>query len=240
MFTGFLFAQLNLIKQCWLEIKVVVYIFNKTLYKKAENEIVEKVSLPEHINKVIIPAYPKKYKGDANKDISVSAIICPFHDDTDPSFSYEKRRNFANCFGCSVGGNVIGIHRAFMSIQLKSKVSYVDALLDLANMYKVEIPKFIVDESDTLEIIEEDIKSKIKDYKERRSKLMEKVRQDKTNVITNKRLYNLNERVSQANLKVHCLFDMIIIHGKEIDLKNSELNEIFKRYLKEQGVLDNE
>jgi P4 family phage/plasmid primase-like protien len=32
---------------------------------------------------------------------------CPFHDDNTASFVYEKKKNYAHCFGCSAGGDAI-------------------------------------------------------------------------------------------------------------------------------------
>ena len=61
--------------------------------------------------------------------------ICPFHVDTNPSFSVNKQGQYFHCFGCGVGGDVIRF------IQLSEKMTFVEALKFLANEVGLSIPK---------------------------------------------------------------------------------------------------
>ena len=208
--------------------------FNREQFKKAEHLITQSISIPEHINKVIVPKFPEKYKKGANKDIEVGAIICPFHDDSDPSFSYDKSRNFAYCFGCQQGGNIIAIHASFLNAyQSRYKYSYKDALLDLAKEYNVDIPQFEFDDADKVTVVKDSVKNKIKDYRENRLKSIKRIRRGNVGV-TNKQLRELNHLLLSADLGIQCLFDILLVRGDSYNITYEELLRFFENHIKEQ------
>jgi DNA primase len=51
---------------------------------------------------------------------------CPFHDDTDPSFTVSASRGFWYCFGCSDGGDV------FKFVMLRDECTFLEAVNQLA------------------------------------------------------------------------------------------------------------
>lgn len=57
---------------------------------------------------------------------------CPFHKETDPSFSVNLKSGLFNCFGCNEGGDV------FTFYQKRYNCSFNAALKDLARMYGVD------------------------------------------------------------------------------------------------------
>lgn len=57
---------------------------------------------------------------------------CPFHTERTPSFSVSPSRNMYKCFGCGRGGDSI-------SFLMEKGYSYPDAIVYLANFYKIEI-----------------------------------------------------------------------------------------------------
>lgn len=59
--------------------------------------------------------------------------LCPFHDDTHPSFSVSPSRGICHCFTCGKGGNAVNF-----LMQLEN-LSYPDALRWLARKYNIEI-----------------------------------------------------------------------------------------------------
>ena len=59
--------------------------------------------------------------------------LCPFHDDTHPSFSVSPSRGVCKCFSCGKGGNVVHF---VMEIE---QISYYDALRKLARKYNIDI-----------------------------------------------------------------------------------------------------
>lgn len=50
-------------------------------------------------------------------------IICPFHDDKDPSLSLSDSKNVFNCFGCSAKGDIVEFIRRLESAGIKQKTS---------------------------------------------------------------------------------------------------------------------
>lgn len=59
--------------------------------------------------------------------------LCPFHNDTNPSFSVSPTRGICHCFTCGKGGNAINF---LMELE---QMTYPDALRWLAKKYKIEI-----------------------------------------------------------------------------------------------------
>lgn len=59
--------------------------------------------------------------------------LCPFHEEKTPSFTVSPSKQIYYCFGCSAGGNAISF---LMEI---GKISYPEALLNLARRYQVPI-----------------------------------------------------------------------------------------------------
>lgn len=59
--------------------------------------------------------------------------LCPFHNDSHPSFSVSPARGICHCFTCGKGGNAINF---LMELE---QMTYPDALRWLANKYHIEI-----------------------------------------------------------------------------------------------------
>ena len=59
--------------------------------------------------------------------------LCPFHDDTTPSFSVSPARGICKCFACGEGGDVVNF------IMKQEQLGYYDALKFLARKYGIEV-----------------------------------------------------------------------------------------------------
>ena len=59
--------------------------------------------------------------------------LCPFHSEKTPSFSVSPEKNIYHCFGCGKGGNVINF------VMEHEKLSFVDAVKQLANQYGIKL-----------------------------------------------------------------------------------------------------
>ena len=65
---------------------------------------------------------------------------CPFHHENEPSFAVSPEKQFFNCFGCHVGGNVITFVSKYESL------SFSETIKLLAKQNNIEIPETIDDE----------------------------------------------------------------------------------------------
>lgn len=61
--------------------------------------------------------------------------LCPFHQDTNPSFTVSPEKKIYKCFVCGKGGNVINY------IQEKRHLSYIDTLQYLASSIGIDVQK---------------------------------------------------------------------------------------------------
>ena len=61
--------------------------------------------------------------------------LCPFHEERSPSFSVDPQRKVYHCFGCGVGGDVIGFVRE------KDGLDFTSAVELLAERYGVELQR---------------------------------------------------------------------------------------------------
>ncbi|MGD2183256.1 DNA primase [Lusitaniella coriacea] len=59
--------------------------------------------------------------------------LCPFHEEKTPSFSVSPSKQIYYCFGCNAGGDAISF------LMEAGKISYPEALLNLARRYQVPI-----------------------------------------------------------------------------------------------------
>lgn len=62
--------------------------------------------------------------------------LCPFHADTNPSFSVTPEKRICKCFVCGSGGNAINFYSKIKNI------SYTDAIRELAKKYKINIKEY--------------------------------------------------------------------------------------------------
>ena len=59
--------------------------------------------------------------------------LCPFHDDTTPSFSVSPAKGLCKCFACGKGGNAVHF------IMEHEQIGFADALRYLAKKYNIPI-----------------------------------------------------------------------------------------------------
>jgi len=89
------------------------------------DEIREKCDIVQVISDrgVALKSVGKDYKG-----------ICPFHEDTSPSFSVSPEKQMFYCFGCQVGGTV------FTFLQKYEGLTYIEAVKEVADLVGVALP----------------------------------------------------------------------------------------------------
>lgn len=60
--------------------------------------------------------------------------LCPFHNEKTPSFTVNNQKGFYHCFGCGSHGDIISF------VMNTEKISYQDAVIELANRFNIAIP----------------------------------------------------------------------------------------------------
>ncbi len=90
----------------------------------------------ETIDKIIEASHIEDVVGDHVKIKKTGATfegICPFHEDSDPSFKVSPAKNIFKCFGCGKGGDSVTFIREYLH------KSYPEALRYLADKYNIII-----------------------------------------------------------------------------------------------------
>jgi len=91
------------------------------MYTNLKDQLKNQVDLKEYISKFI--------------DISGEKGVCPFHGDSDPSFSL-KDDKFWKCFGCGRNGDI------YTFIMLYHKVSFADSIKMLAEYLNIDLEEY--------------------------------------------------------------------------------------------------
>lgn len=100
-----------------------------------EQKIIDNISIPTYYNEQIVPnrggfrlISPERPSG-----------ICPFHDDTDPSFHFWPDKKMFYCFGCKAAGSVIQMHMRWQEEYNGRKIDKKTAIKELGYMYNIEL-----------------------------------------------------------------------------------------------------
>ena len=100
-----------------------------------EQKLIDNISLYDYYNENIVP----KRQGFRKISPERSSGICPFHSDTDPSFHVWRENKIYKCFGCDSKGNIIQLHTNWMRVEYNRYIDKKTAMLELAQMYNVEL-----------------------------------------------------------------------------------------------------
>lgn len=106
-----------------------------------------------------IPDYYEKFVKPLDKRFAEynlygsRTVICPLHDDTDPSFGLINHRFLSgvkiyHCFGCGASGTIIRLHQLIQDIYHNKKLSDEEACKDLADLFNIPINDFEEVDSD--------------------------------------------------------------------------------------------
>lgn len=71
--------------------------------------------------------------------------LCPFHADTNPSFSVNPAKNICKCFVCGAGGNPITFYSKY------KKISFNESVKELSKKYKISIKEYKVENDNNKE-----------------------------------------------------------------------------------------
>ncbi len=65
--------------------------------------------------------------------------LCPFHEDSEPSYTVNREKKYSKCFACNTGGNVITYY------QKRHNVSFKEALRVLAHEIGIELNQEVIE-----------------------------------------------------------------------------------------------
>ena len=96
-------------------------------------------------------AFPNQFLDELRARIRVSEVVspkvrlvqrgqeftglCPFHNEKTPSFTISPEKGFYHCFGCGAHGTSLGFLMDY------EKLTFVEAIEELAKMLGMEVPK---------------------------------------------------------------------------------------------------
>lgn len=105
--------------------------------KLTQNEIKlqNNISVIDYYNKFIVPTANKFYALSPGR----KAGLCPFHDDTDPSFHFWEETKMFHCFGCQASGDVIKLHQMFEWKYHGKSIGRKAAIKELGSLYGIEL-----------------------------------------------------------------------------------------------------
>ena len=105
-----------------------------------ELEIEKRIPIDVYFNKYIKPL--KKNLNELSEANPRSC--CPFHDETDPSFSYWSPKRKFHCFGCGVSGNIVRLHQLKCFNYERRKLDTQEAIAELVSMFQLmDLPSVV-------------------------------------------------------------------------------------------------
>lgn len=111
-------------------------------YKDAQGDIVCNPS--EYYARYIKPLHKRFENGTLGRH---SLVICPLHDDTDPSLGLMQHRFFKgvslyHCFGCNASGSVIRLHQHIQKKYYNREIKEDEACKELASLFNIPLEDF--------------------------------------------------------------------------------------------------
>lgn len=99
-----------------------------------ENYVTHKITLRRYINEQLVPLSG----GKQLLDDSTGHIICPFHNETNASFTYWSSTDTCYCFGCGAAGDLLAIHRRRVLQFGNRRINRLQAAHELVQLYGLE------------------------------------------------------------------------------------------------------
>ena len=107
----------------YLAFSVFFYTFVPMIDRATVDKIMDAVNIVDVVGEFVnLRKAGVNYKG-----------LCPFHDDTTPSFMVSPARQICKCFACGEGGNAVNF------LMKHEQITYPEALRWLAKKYNIEI-----------------------------------------------------------------------------------------------------
>lgn len=104
--------------------------FDREAWSRRANEIRARIPVSRVVGRVVA----MKKGGNAQEHIG----LCPFHNESTPSFTVNDRKGFFHCFGCSAHGDAIEFVRQRQGLDFKAAVELLESENGLAHLQRAE------------------------------------------------------------------------------------------------------
>lgn len=91
----------------------------------------EQVHVVDYFNEHIASRNPHLGYFSSQANGTFSKIVCPFHDDVNPSLGIIPGTRVFNCFGCHAHGGVVEFHTRLMGVSIDQSIQSLAALYHL-------------------------------------------------------------------------------------------------------------
>ena len=111
------------------------------LYETSDGKKV--VNIPDYYDTHVAPLMGKFAEYSFNKGSKF--VICPFHDDHDPSLGMIKAKYIDgamvfHCLGCGASGTVVRLHQRIEREYRGREIDVKNACVELCNMFNIPVP----------------------------------------------------------------------------------------------------
>lgn len=130
-------------------------------FKQLVRLVSEKITLKRYFNEYVVKLKP----GITQITDGVTSTICPFHDETKPSFSYWHGTDTCYCFGCGVGGGLLQIYRKYVYATQKRNIPMDVAVLELIRLYNLQQDSDIAIQLQKCNATENVVHNKFREYR---------------------------------------------------------------------------
>lgn len=90
-------------------------------------------TIKEYFNSMIAPRFP--HLGYFTSD--TSKVVCPFHEDINPSMGIIPGTQKFHCFGCGLSGDVVELHRRTLLLVNHTSLDRDNSLKDLTEAFGI-------------------------------------------------------------------------------------------------------
>lgn len=108
-------------------------------------------SIEEYYRRIIQPTNKHFKMVDSGSKVK---MVCPFHNDHDPSLGIIKKKSgeeLCHCFGCNYWGDIIKLHQNFVKQYQRRYISPDESLGELCTLFGVDRSSLPVEDLSTIE-----------------------------------------------------------------------------------------
>lgn len=121
---------------------------NKKLLLNYKRDGERVLSIKDYYKEVVSPRASKFSRYDFDRS---NTVVCPFHNDNDPSFGVIRGKDGSehyHCFGCRVVGDFIDFYRGIERVFNSRNLSEEQAISEIVKRYSIDLDSLSVSEEE--------------------------------------------------------------------------------------------